>query len=86
MNPDLINYVHVEKFPSTIFFPSATLSATKEFCVFICRRNAWAQREAFLLLERREKEGLPLIDGNLIDPANIDLPEDGELGDFEIIV
>jgi len=48
--------------------------------------HAWAQREAYLELERREKAGLPLIDPNMIDPANIDLPSEEELADFEIII
>ena len=61
------------------------------YCLFILfwyyfREVAWAQREAYLELARREKNGLPLIDANLVDPANIDLPSDEELGDFEIIV
>lgn len=46
----------------------------------------WAQREAFLELRRREKNGLPLIDPNFIDPAKITLPSDEELGDKEIII
>jgi len=48
--------------------------------------HAWAQREAYLELERRQSASLPLIDANLIDPANIDLPADDELADFEIII
>jgi NADH dehydrogenase (ubiquinone) 1 beta subcomplex subunit 11 len=48
--------------------------------------HAWAQREAYLELARREKEGLPLIDPNLIDPAKINLPSDKELADFEIVI
>lgn len=48
--------------------------------------NDWAQREAFLELRRREKEGLPLIDPNFIDPSKIELPSDEELGDIEIII
>jgi NADH dehydrogenase (ubiquinone) 1 beta subcomplex subunit 11 len=50
------------------------------------KNNAWAQREAYLELARREKEGLPLVDANVIDPAKINLPSDEELGDFEIII
>lgn len=46
----------------------------------------WAQREAFLELRRREAQGLPLVDPNLIDPSKIELPSDSELGDTEIIV
>ncbi|KAI4460602.1 nadh-ubiquinone oxidoreductase esss subunit mitochondrial precursor [Holotrichia oblita] len=46
----------------------------------------WAQREAFLELRRREAQGLPLVDPNLIDPSKIVLPSDSELGDTEIIV
>ncbi|CAG5122118.1 unnamed protein product [Candidula unifasciata] len=46
----------------------------------------WAQREAFLELERRERLGLPLVDPEYakIDPS--DLPSDEELGDAEIII
>jgi len=50
------------------------------------KNEAWAQREAYLELERRERCGLPLIDPNMIDPAKIDLPEEEELGDFEIVI
>ncbi|XP_077298923.1 NADH dehydrogenase [ubiquinone] 1 beta subcomplex subunit NP15.6 [Arctopsyche grandis] len=46
----------------------------------------WASREAFLELRRREAEGLPLIDRNYVDPANIVLPSDEELKGFEIII
>uniref|UniRef100_A0A6M2DZ28 NADH dehydrogenase [ubiquinone] 1 beta subcomplex subunit 11, mitochondrial n=1 Tax=Xenopsylla cheopis TaxID=163159 RepID=A0A6M2DZ28_XENCH len=46
----------------------------------------WAQREAFLELRRREELGLPLIDKNLVDPSQIVLPTDEELGDTEIII
>jgi NADH dehydrogenase (ubiquinone) 1 beta subcomplex subunit 11 len=46
----------------------------------------WAQREAFLELRRREAAGLPPIDFNYADPANIELPSDEELGDMEIII
>ena len=50
------------------------------------RLKLWAQREAFLELERREREGLPLIDPNLIDPAKMKLPSKEEIGDQEIII
>ncbi|GFG35477.1 hypothetical protein Cfor_09130 [Coptotermes formosanus] len=46
----------------------------------------WAQREGYLELRRRETQGLPLIDRNLIDPSKINLPSDEELGDTEIII
>jgi len=46
----------------------------------------WAQREAYLELERREKNGLPLIDPNFIDPEKFELPSEEELGDFEIVI
>lgn len=46
----------------------------------------WAVREAYLLLHKREKLGLPLIDKNYIDPEKIVLPTDEELGDTEIIL
>ena len=50
------------------------------------RLRDWSQREGYLELARREKEGLPLVDGNLIDPEKIELPSDEELGNFDIIV
>lgn len=56
------------------------------YCCVVSRDHAWAQREAYLELERREKAGLPLIDPNMIDPAKIPLPSDEELADFEIII
>ncbi|CAH1100229.1 unnamed protein product [Psylliodes chrysocephalus] len=46
----------------------------------------WAQREAFLELRRREQKGLPLIDPNFINPSQMHLPSDSEIGDMEIIV
>jgi NADH dehydrogenase (ubiquinone) 1 beta subcomplex subunit 11 len=50
------------------------------------KNQAWAQREAYLELERRESAGLPLIDPNMIPVDNIDLPTDDELADFDIII
>jgi NADH dehydrogenase (ubiquinone) 1 beta subcomplex subunit 11 len=46
----------------------------------------WAQREGYLELRRRETQGLPLIDRNLIDPSKIILPSDEELGDTDIVI
>ena len=46
----------------------------------------WAHREAYLAIRAREAAGLPHIDPNMVDPANIVLPSDEELGDFEIII
>ena len=46
----------------------------------------WAQREAFLEIRRREAEGLPHVDANLVDPDNFELPSDEELGDTKIII
>lgn len=48
--------------------------------------NDWYQREAFLELRRREAAGLPLIDGNLVEPSKITLPSDEELGNTEIVI
>jgi NADH dehydrogenase (ubiquinone) 1 beta subcomplex subunit 11 len=50
------------------------------------KNQAWAQREAYLELERRQSAGLPLIDPNMIPVDQIDLPTDEELADFEIII
>ena len=46
----------------------------------------WAQREAYLLIAKRERDGLPYIDKNFMDPEKINLPTDEELGDTEIII
>merc|ERR1711915_839421 len=46
----------------------------------------WAQREAYLELRRREAEGLPPIDANLISADKIELPADEDLGNTEIII
>uniref|UniRef100_A0A0K8TPL1 NADH dehydrogenase [ubiquinone] 1 beta subcomplex subunit 11, mitochondrial n=1 Tax=Tabanus bromius TaxID=304241 RepID=A0A0K8TPL1_TABBR len=46
----------------------------------------WAQREGFLELRRREAAGLDLISPNYVDPSQIALPSDEELGDTEIII
>merc|ERR1712198_397193 len=46
----------------------------------------WSQREAFLELRRREAEGLPLIDPNLVPADDMELPEDEDLGDTAIII
>jgi len=50
------------------------------------RMRHWAQREGYLELARREREGLPLIDGELVEPSKIELPSDEELGDYNIII
>lgn len=49
-----------------------------------CHLQNWAIREAYLELERREKLGLPLVDKNYIDPANMVLPSEEELKGIEI--
>lgn len=46
----------------------------------------WAQREAYLELRRREMNGLPLVDPNLVSPSKVVLPDDEELADTEIII
>lgn len=46
----------------------------------------WIQREAFLELRRREAEGLPLVDRDLVPAHTVELPTDEELGDIEIII
>jgi len=63
------------------------------FCAFIVsylpdhKLRHWSRREAHLELARRERDGLPLIDINLIPAEKFDLPTDEELGpDFEIII
>ena len=44
----------------------------------------WAVREGFLELERRRKNGLPLVDKNYVDASKIELPSDEELKGTEI--
>eukprot|EP00745_Piridium_sociabile_P030388 TRINITY_DN50379_c0_g2_i1.p1 TRINITY_DN50379_c0_g2~~TRINITY_DN50379_c0_g2_i1.p1 ORF type:complete len:181 (+),score=30.81 TRINITY_DN50379_c0_g2_i1:46-543(+) len=46
----------------------------------------WCSREAYLEMERRQREGLPLVSPDYVDPSKIELPSDEELGDTEIIV
>ncbi|XP_005112477.1 NADH dehydrogenase [ubiquinone] 1 beta subcomplex subunit 11, mitochondrial [Aplysia californica] len=46
----------------------------------------WCQREAFLELERRERQGLPLVDPNYTNPESIALPSDEDIGEQEIII
>jgi len=59
---------------------------TELVIALLFRDVAWAQREAYLELARREEGGLPLIDANLIESSRVALPSDEELGDFEIII
>ncbi|XP_053673413.1 NADH dehydrogenase [ubiquinone] 1 beta subcomplex subunit 11, mitochondrial [Anopheles nili] len=46
----------------------------------------WAQREGYLELRRREAAGLEPISKDFVDPAQIVLPSDEELGNTEIII
>ncbi|CAH8544230.1 unnamed protein product [Heterobilharzia americana] len=47
----------------------------------------WSWREAFLELERRQRDGLPLVDKDLIPASQVQLPGDDELdSDVEIII
>jgi NADH dehydrogenase (ubiquinone) 1 beta subcomplex subunit 11 len=50
------------------------------------KNQAWAQREAYLELERRERCGLPLIDPDMLEAGKIDLPSEEELADFDIVI
>lgn len=51
-----------------------------------CSDVAWAQREAYLELDRRQRLGLPLVDPNYVPPEKMQLLSDEELKDFEIII
>lgn len=44
----------------------------------------WAVREGFLELERRRKNGLPLVDKDYVDPSKVELPSDEELKGIEV--
>lgn len=46
----------------------------------------WSQREAYVVLRNREAAGLEPISANYIDPKQVELPSDEELGDTEIII
>ncbi|KAK4472021.1 hypothetical protein MN116_005396 [Schistosoma mekongi] len=47
----------------------------------------WSHREAFLELERRRRDGLPLVDKDLVPASQVQLPSDKDLGsDFKIII
>ncbi|KER30419.1 hypothetical protein T265_03152 [Opisthorchis viverrini] len=50
-------------------------------------QEEWCRREAYLELERRRRDGLPLIIPDLVPPERVKLPSDEELGpDFKIII
>ncbi|OON23877.1 hypothetical protein X801_00214 [Opisthorchis viverrini] len=50
-------------------------------------QEEWCRREAYLELERRRRDGLPLISPDLVPPERVKLPSDEELGpDFKIII
>lgn len=46
----------------------------------------WAQREAYIVLRDREAAGLEPISADYVDPSQMELPSDEELGQREIIV
>lgn len=52
--------------------------------VFISRMEDWSIREAYLQLDYREKNGLPLVDKNYVDPEIVELPTEEELGKIPI--
>lgn len=49
-------------------------------------REAWSQREAYLILRDREEAGLEPIAPDYIDPTTLEMPTEEELGDVEIII
>ncbi|WAR27159.1 NDUBB-like protein [Mya arenaria] len=50
------------------------------------RLRDWATREAYLDIERREKQGLPAIDPYCVSPETVQLPSEEEIGNTEIII
>lgn len=46
----------------------------------------WAQRQGYLTLRQREAAGQEPICRDFVDPSQITLPSDEELGDTEIII
>ncbi|VDP21962.1 unnamed protein product [Echinostoma caproni] len=73
----------------TLGYPSEYSVATYIFVsVFVFTIEwDWAYREAYLELERRRRDGLPLIDRDLVPASRVKLPTDEELGpDFKIII
>ena len=46
----------------------------------------WTNREAYIQMREREAAGLPYVSRDYIDPALMKLPDDEDLGDFEIVL
>jgi len=70
-----------------LFFGVCFISYWSFFILFYRpdhKMQDWVCREAWLQLERREREGLPLIDINYIDPKLMILPTEEELGDTQL--
>lgn len=81
-------------------YDTNTMHATAFFSITLCLVIAgylwgyapdalgrdWAQREAFLILRKREAAGLEPISRDYVDAANIVLPSDEELGKMDIII
>lgn len=59
---------------------------TSFYVAYAPNREDWEYREAFLRLRKREELGLPPVDPNYVDPSEIELPTDEELGDTEVII
>ena len=92
-------YLTLTSITAVLSFPSC-VSTKSYLCImsecflalvvicFLFRAVNWAVREAFLEIERREKNGLPLVDPELIPVEKIksQLPSDEELGDTDIII
>lgn len=47
--------------------------------VHLPRLKEWSLREAYLELDRREREGLDLISPDFLPPESIELPPDDEI-------
>ncbi|VDP45399.1 unnamed protein product [Schistosoma margrebowiei] len=59
---------------------------SQDFTHFLCFTD-WIWREAYLEIERRRRDGLPLVDKDLIPASRVQLPPVDQLDpDFKIII
>lgn len=56
------------------------------YCILICTFSlrSWSEREARLVMEEREKKGLPYVAKNYIDPSKIELPSEEDIEAWDV--
>nr|XP_040579771.1 NADH dehydrogenase [ubiquinone] 1 beta subcomplex subunit 11, mitochondrial-like [Lepeophtheirus salmonis] len=50
------------------------------------RYRDWAMREAYIVLNQKERDGIPPVDKNFVDPEKLELPSEEELKDTHIYI